>query len=119
ERRMEACRALDDHPAEIIIAGDLLALPLAGHHRGARLGGVIEAGEALFLARVMIGRPGADKTPALPPAALDRLLVDQPLDQREGIRGIRQQAAGALRIDLGRAAREARAESDPAPNPAH
>ncbi len=62
----------------------------------------------------MLGRPRPDKAAALPPEAFDRFLGDQPLDQREGVGGVRQEALAALGIDLGGAAAETLADIDPA-----
>src|ERR1051325_2264767 len=57
ERRMQARRALDDHAAMVIVARDLLALPVARDHIGAGLRRVVEPREPLLLPRVMLWRP--------------------------------------------------------------
>jgi hypothetical protein len=111
---MQARRTLDHHAAVIIVAGDLLALLPARHHVRAGLRGVVEPGEALLLRGEVLRGPGTDKAAALLPEAVDRLLGDQPLDQREGIGRIRQQPLGAVRRDRGGAAGKALADIDPA-----
>src|SRR5258708_3516797 len=101
---MKAGGALDDHAAVVIIAGDLRPLALLWHHKGARLRRVVETPEAPLLIGVMRRRPGADKAPALLPRAPDPFFLDQALDQRESVGGIRQQRVGAFRRNIGGAA---------------
>src|SRR3954468_8604221 len=113
---MQACRALDHHPAMVIVTSDLLALASARDHGGAGLRRVVEALEAFFLRRVVLRRPGPDKPAALLPEAVDPFLFDQPLDQRERVRGVGQQPVGPLRIDLGGASGKALANIDAAAN---
>ncbi len=62
----------------------------------------------------MARRPGPDKPAALLPEAVDPFLVDQPLDQRERVRGVGQQPVRPLRIDLGGAPGKALADIDAA-----
>src|SRR5207237_5287957 len=97
KRRMQARRALDDHAAMVIIARDLRALLVARHHIRPGLRRIVEPREALFLIGVMLWRPRADKPPALLPIALDLLVLDEPLDQRERIGRIGEQRIGAFR----------------------
>src|ERR1700722_14936234 len=62
----------------------------------------------------MLRRPGALKAPAFLPGALDRLLLDQPLDQRERVIAVREHECGTLGGDFGGLAAKALADIDPA-----
>ena len=114
ERRVQFAGPLDDHAAEIIVAGDFFALPLARHHVGAGLRGRIEHGEPARLRVEMLLCPGADKAAGLFPEAVDLFLLDQPVDQAKGVGGVRQQPFGPLGLDIGAPAGEALADIDAA-----
>ena len=111
---MQFAGPLDDHAAEIIVAGDLFALPVARHHIGAGLRCGIELGQPSRLRREMVSCPGADKAAGLFPKAGDVFLFDQPVDQREGVGGVRQHPVGAAGLDIGGPAAEALADIDAA-----
>ena len=114
KRRMQFAGPLDDHAAEIIVAGDFFALPLSRHHVGAGLRGRIEYGEPPRLRVEMLLCPGADKAAGLLPETIDLLLADQPIDQAKGVGGVRQEPFGPLRLDIGGPAGEALADIDAA-----
>ena len=111
---MQFARPLDDHAAEIIVAGDFLALPLARHHVGAGLRRRIEHRDPARLRIEMLFCPGADKAAGLFPKAGDLFLVDQPVDQRESIGGVGQDPLDPVGIDLDGFAGEALADIDAA-----
>src|SRR6266436_5006634 len=106
ERRVQFARPLDDHAAEIVVAGDLFALPLTRDHIGAGLRCCVEHGEPSRLRLVMLFRPCADKAAAPFPTAGNPFFVDQTVDQRERVGGVGRDALGAAGIDVGRPAGE-------------
>ena len=110
---MQLAGPLDDHTAEIIIAGDFLALSLARDHIGARLRRGIEQRQALRLPLEVLFGPCADKAARFFPEAGEVFLADQPVDQRKGVRGIGQQALGVLGADIRGLAGKALADIDP------
>jgi hypothetical protein len=111
---VQFARALDDHAAVVIIAGDLVALGRARHHVGAGSGGGVQEFEPLFLLVEMRPGPGADKAARLFPVAIDFILGDQPVDEGERVGGVGQEPGRPLRRDLGAAAGKALADIDPA-----
>ena len=111
---MQFAGPLDDHAAEIIIAGDFFALPPARHHVRAGLRRRIEHGEPARLHVEMLLCPRADEAARLFPEAIDVFLVDQPIDQGKGVGCVRQEPLGSLRLDIGGAAGEALADVDAA-----
>ena len=114
ERRVQFAGPLDDHAAEIIVAGDFFALALARHHVRARLRRRIEYGEPARLRVEMFLCPGADKAAGLFPEAIDLFLLDQPVDQAKRVGRVRQQPFGPLGLDIGGPAGEALADIDAA-----
>src|SRR4029077_5551694 len=114
ERRVQFAGPLDDHAAEIIVAGDFCALPLARHHVRAGLRRRIEYGEPPRLRVEMLPCPGADKAAGLFPEAIDFFLLDQPVDPAKRVGGVRQQPLGPLWLDIGGPAGEAFADIDAA-----
>ena len=92
EGRMQFSRALDDHAAEIIVAGDFPALLLARHHIGARLRRGVEQRQTVGLRGEVLPRPGADKAAGLFPKAIDIFLGDQAVNEAEGVGGVGQAA---------------------------
>ncbi len=93
---MQRGGALDDHAAIVIIARHLLADPFARHHVCAGRGDVVQQSNLAGLRFKVLGRPGADEAAVLFPVALDTFLLDQALDQGEGVRSVGQHAAGSV-----------------------
>ena len=80
----------DGEPAVVRVAADLLAQPLARHERGLDA----ERGEGLGRPRQVVGmrrRVGEVEVAALAELAVDRLVGDQPLDERVGVERLAEQ----------------------------
>jgi hypothetical protein len=78
------------------------------------LGIIIQYFKSTFLIFKIGWCPGAAKSAALLPVAIDNLFLDEPLNEREGIVSVGQHPFGAPGIDRRRLAAEALADIDPA-----
>src|SRR5215471_10799894 len=111
---MQFTGPFDDHAAEIIVAGDFVALAVAGHHIGAGLCYLVQKREPALLGFKMLSRPSADKPARSFPKTDDPFLGDEPVDQCERVGGVRQDVPGTCRFNLGSPAGEVLADIDPA-----
>src|SRR5262245_48014472 len=115
---MKLAGAPDHHAAVAVVRGDLLTLPFARHHVGAKSATGVVGADLARLLGIVARREGAADAAIHPRTALNSLALDHGLDLAERIGGVAQHARHHLFPLLGIAAnafaREALAERRPA-----